>query len=180
MKLLKSMSLLFLLLFFSCGEQADDSSKKSEGTKEADKKEESTEGAFTTLDGNSANLDNLKGKVVLIDFWATWCPPCKAGMPTMQAISKQYEGKDFVMIGVSLDNKPDIAADYVKKNNFTYTFWFGKDKQLIKKRFEFQGIPALFLLDKEGKTVWNHIGFNASDAEGEKAKITAEIDKYLK
>ncbi len=184
------MFVLFIILSFimlGCGGEKEDVTKKESEVKSIEKKGDGSEvsapenAAYTTLAGKPINPEALKGKVLLMDFWATWCGPCKAGMPTMQAIAEHFKDKqDFMMIGVSLDNSIDLAKKYVEEKAFTYHFWFVKDRKEMEKRFKFAGIPALFLIDKEGNIAWQNIGFNASEAEAEKAKIIAETEKVLK
>jgi tetratricopeptide (TPR) repeat protein len=75
--------------------------------------------AVTTLDGQRISLDDLQGKVVLLDFWATWCAPCRAALPHVQQIVKKFQGRPFVVLSVSVDSDQNKWRDFVTKNEMT-------------------------------------------------------------
>ena len=75
--------------------------------------------AVTTLDGQRVSLDDLQGKVVLIDFWATWCGPCREALPHVRQIAQKFQGQPLVVLSVSLDNDEAKWKDFVAKNNMT-------------------------------------------------------------
>ncbi|HJX85041.1 MAG TPA: TlpA disulfide reductase family protein, partial [Candidatus Angelobacter sp.] len=76
--------------------------------------------AVTTMDGQHVSLDDLKGKVVLIDFWATWCGPCREALPHMRAIARNFQGQPLVVLSVSLDSDPQKWKDFIEKNQMTW------------------------------------------------------------
>ncbi len=127
-----------------------------------------------TLDGKEVTLASLKGKVVLLDFWATWCGPCKAAMPTIQKISEDYKSKDVVVLGVNtFEQKPDAAKDYLAKKKFTYGCLLKGDE--LAKAYGVTGIPTLVIIGKDGKVASTEVGM--SDESG--AMLRKAIDAAL-
>ena len=76
--------------------------------------------AVTTIDGQRVSMDDLQGKVVLLDFWATWCAPCREALPRMQKIAKSFQGQPLVVLSVSIDTDEQKWKDFVKKNEMTW------------------------------------------------------------
>jgi thiol-disulfide isomerase/thioredoxin len=115
--------------------------------------------AVTTLDGQHLSLDDLRGKVVLIDFWATWCGPCREALPHMQQIARKFQGQPFVILSVSLDSEEKKWKEFVAKNGMT---WMncrdGKFDGPMAKLFNVHAIPQTFTIDAYGVLQDEHIG----------------------
>ena len=111
--------------------------------------------AFKAADGRQVDLGKLKGKVVLIDFWATWCGPCIAELPNVKKTYAKYHEKGFEIIGVSLDQSKDKLTDFVKENDMPWPQHFDGLgwKNEFAVMYGIQGIPAMWLVDKDGKLV---------------------------
>ena len=111
--------------------------------------------AFKAVDGRQVDLGKLKGKVVLIDFWATWCGPCIAELPNVKKTYAKYHEKGFEIVGVSLDQSKDKLTDFVKENDMPWPQHFDglgwKNKFAVM--YGIQGIPAMWLVDKDGNLV---------------------------
>ena len=104
---------------------------------------------------------SLRGKVVLLDFWATWCGPCKAASPTMQALHKKYASKGLVVVGANTFDGTDGLAKsqkYAKEHGYSYTFTYGNDK--FAQSLGVRGIPAFIFIGKDGKVAETQIGFS--------------------
>jgi len=108
--------------------------------------------SFTALDGKKINLADMKGKVVLVDFWATWCGPCVGEMPTVKGVYDKYHDKGFEILGISLDESRDDVEKFLQKNKLPWPQYFdGKQwNNEISSRFGIDAIPAEWLIDKKG------------------------------
>lgn len=108
-------------------------------------------------DGKDIKLSNFKGKIIIVDFWATWCGPCKRGIPDLVEIQKEYKNK-VVIIGVSLDNetKPDVVP-FIKQYNINYPIAYGT-MEVVKAYGNIEAIPTSFVIDQSGKIVDKHVG----------------------
>ncbi|HOJ37355.1 MAG TPA: TlpA disulfide reductase family protein [Ignavibacteriales bacterium] len=109
-------------------------------------------------DGKVIKLSNYKNKVVLIDFWATWCPPCRKSIPDLIALKNEMKDKDFEIIGISLDQqtKPDVVP-FIKNNGINYPVGY-YNKDVINKFGGVEAIPTIFLVDKKGNVVDKFVG----------------------
>lgn len=115
--------------------------------------------AVTTLDGQHISLDGLQGKVVLIDFWATWCGPCREALPRIQEIAKKFQGHPLLILSVSLDDNEAKWKDFVTKNNMTWLqYRDGGWNGPIATLWEVREIPHTFTIDQDGVLEDEHVG----------------------
>jgi len=109
--------------------------------------------SFTAVDGSKVDLADLRGKVVLVDFWATWCPPCVEEIPGVVEVYEKFKDQGFEIVGISLDQDKGALEKFTAENKMTWPQFFdgkGWDNELAK-RFEIQSVPTMWLLDREGK-----------------------------
>jgi thiol-disulfide isomerase/thioredoxin len=113
----------------------------------------------TLLDGSQFNWGAYRGKVVLVDFWATWCGPCRAEVPNVLKLYNAYHGKGFEVVGISLDEKPEQAQSYIQQTGIPWVTLFNKDENQrgwehpLAVYYGITGIPRAILVDQEGKVV---------------------------
>ena len=128
--------------------------------------------AFEAVDGRKVDVAKMKGKVVLIDFWATWCGPCVAELPNVKRAYDKLHSKGFEIVGISLDSKESALRRFVKKEEMPWPQYFdGKGwKNSISTAHGIRSIPAMWLVDKEG----NLADLNArADLEGKVEELLA-------
>ena len=132
--------------------------------------------AVTTLDGTHVSLDDLKGKVVLLDFWATWCGPCREALPHMKSIAKKFQGQPLVVLSISLDKSEDTWKDFIAKNEMTWLHYRdGGFEGPIAKLFAVEAIPHTFTIDADGVLQDEQIGDGS--IEGKLKKLIAKAQE---
>ncbi|MEM1165643.1 MAG: TlpA disulfide reductase family protein [Planctomycetota bacterium] len=128
-----------------------------------------------TLEGEPLSLDDLEGEIVLIDFWATWCPPCVRAMPQIQEIHEDYADRGVRVLGMNQDRgNRALVERFVDARDITFTQVMDTDGA-INNEFGVTGIPTTFILDADGNIVHKHVGFGASM----KDELTGVIDQLL-
>jgi thiol-disulfide isomerase/thioredoxin len=109
-------------------------------------------------DGNAVNLTDYRGKVVLVNFWATWCGPCEAEIPWFIEFEKKYKDQGFAVLGVSMDDDGwKSVRPYVASHKINYRIMIGSE--VVSQQFgEIDSLPTSFMLDREGRIASNHVG----------------------
>jgi thiol-disulfide isomerase/thioredoxin len=139
---------LFIFLFLQCGSNQKSVSPTSKGT----------DFTLDQLGGGKITLSALKGKVVLVDFWATWCPPCRAAIPHLVNMYNTYKDQGLIVLGVSLDQDKNTIPPFVSENKITYPILYGNNE--VARAYDVQGIPTLVIFDKKGKQSFREVGFS--------------------
>jgi len=119
--------------------------------------------------------DDLKGKVVLVDFWASWCGPCKESFPVMEEMHKKYAAKGLVILAVNVDEDAAAMKDFLKDHPATFTIVHDAKKQLVGL-VNISSMPTSIVLGKDGKVVSIHKGFHGKETAKQYAK---EFDELL-
>jgi peroxiredoxin len=117
--------------------------------------------ALKTLDGNTVRLSDLRGKkVVLINFWATWCPPCRSEMPTIQKIYSDYKGRGFEVLAINIerDYKEEIL-EFMKELRLTFPVLLDPDMK-VTRTYRLIGLPVSMLIDRQGIIRSKEIGYH--------------------
>jgi thiol-disulfide isomerase/thioredoxin len=111
------------------------------------------------VDGNDVPLASYKGKVVLLNFWATWCGPCKAEIPGFVRIQEKYRDKGLVIVGYSVDDTAEKAKAYAAEYKMNYPILLGEGREDVQDAYgPIWGIPASFIISKDGKVCRRHMG----------------------
>ncbi len=123
---------------------------------------------LSAIDGKTVSLADFRGKVVILDFWATWCPPCRREIPDFVSLQKQYAGQGLQIVGIALD-EPDKVQMFAQANQMNYTVLLGDDE--VSARYGgISGIPTTFIIDRTGKIVERFEGFRPRETFEETIK----------
>lgn len=110
------------------------------------------------IEGKMIELDKMKGKVVLLDFWATWCGPCRKEIPNLIEIYKTHKDKPFEIISISLDKNSQKAINFVKKNKMDWVHIIGPETTFkLSSLYKIRYIPSMFIIDKTGKVISSNV-----------------------
>lgn len=115
--------------------------------------------AWTLKDvkGHQVSLNQFKGKVVILDFWATWCGPCRLEIPGFIKLQKKYKKDGLEVVGVSLDDGPGVVKKFIKSHHLNYTVVMG-NQQIARDYGNIEAIPTTFVIDRKGRIVGKHVG----------------------
>jgi len=128
--------------------------------------------SVTTADGQLLSLDDLQGKVVLIDFWAVWCVPCREALPHIKQVAKKFQGEPLVILSISLDSDENKWKEFITKNEMTWPqYRDGGFTGPISRMFSVNAIPHTFTVDADGVLQDEHIG--DASIEGKLKKLIA-------
>jgi thiol-disulfide isomerase/thioredoxin len=166
---------VFLFSFVGCSKNNTNAGKPSgnqEPTVLAGDKNKAPEFTLASTEGKDIKLSDYKGKVVIVDFWATWCGPCRRGIPDLIDIQKQY-GNDVVVIGISLDENKGLVLPFAQKIGINYPVVYG-NLEVTQQYGGVEGIPTSFIINKNGDIVDKHVGLV------DKSEYTELINKLLK
>ena len=117
-----------------------------------DERRQQADFTLTDLQGKNWTLKDLRGKVVLVNFWATWCPPCRKEMPDLEALYKRFQDRGFVILAISEDEETDKVKPFITERNISYPILLDPG-QKVNNLFQVDGIPKSFVYNREGKLV---------------------------
>lgn len=163
---------IFALLFILCGliGCGDSSAPKQKNANLA------PDFSMTSLDGKKLTRDSLKGKVVILDFWATWCPPCRAAIPHLVEIHKKYRDQGLVVVGISLDRGgKEEVADFAERNHIDYDLVMGVNNSILKNFGDVSSIPTIIILNRKSEIIFKAVGFNSEIAQTIDSKVAEAL-----
>lgn len=132
--------------------------------------------AITTTEGRVLAMDDLQGKVVLLDFWATWCEPCREAMPHIRNVAKKFQGQPLVILSVSLDDDEEKWKAYIAKNEMNWPqYRDGGFTGPVARMFGVTAIPHTFTIDSDGVLQEEHVG--DASIEGKLKKLLAQAQE---
>jgi thiol-disulfide isomerase/thioredoxin len=130
----------------------------------------------TALNGSRFNLDQMNGRVVLIDFWATWCVPCLKELPHLKQIAKDFAGQPLVILSISWDEDEQTWKDFIRKNAMTWPQYHDTDHRL-GQLFQIEGLPSYFTIDSDGVLTSESLGGDA-DIDATLRKLIGHAKKF--
>ena len=125
------------------------------------------------LSGKALRLSSYRQHVVLLEFWATWCPPCKASIPELNALQEKYKARGFTVIAVSVDSGDTDLTGFARSNAISYPVVLGSEE--AAQLYNVNSVPVSFLIDKEGRIVHTYMGFT----DTMKDEIASGIEKII-
>ena len=151
--------------------------KRQEKALESRLDESAPEWELKDFDGNEVSLADLRGNVVILDFWATWCGPCRKTMPLVDKFYKNNKRDNVKVFGINVwerKKSPDDVKAYIQSKGYQFPILFGDDK--IASNYGVRGIPTMFIIDPDGKIAYRHVGFNMNLDE----VLTWQVNEILK
>jgi thiol-disulfide isomerase/thioredoxin len=110
-----------------------------------------------TLDGTPVSLGDFRGSVVLVNLWATWCPPCREEMPTLQIFYEKYKENGFVLIAIDQEETLEVVQPFVEEYGLTFPIWLDENYQ-AQKEFKTMSLPSSYVIDRDGQVRLMWIG----------------------
>jgi len=129
---------------------------------------------LTDMNGNAIRIAALRGKVVIVDFWASWCAPCREEMPVLERLHQRYAERGLVIVGVSQDRAPSNIREFLASNPVSFPIVHDADHD-VAQRFGPPRMPSSYVIDRAGTVRYVHAGFRASDA----ALLEREVRELL-
>jgi peroxiredoxin len=111
-----------------------------------------------TVNGPNLRLQEQRGRVVMVNFWATWCGPCRVEMPHLNRLYEKYRGSGFVLLGVNIDENPRAAADLAGKLGMKFPVLLDTDKK-VSRLYDLSAMPSTVLIDRDGRVRYVHRGY---------------------
>jgi len=131
--------------------------------------------SLALLGGGNASLSSYKGKVVILNFWATWCPPCRAEMPSMETLYQQFNAQGLEILAVDIGEDALMVRQFVKSNGYNFPILLDSDSK-ISSIYGIEAIPTTYIIDREGKIIGSVIG----SIKWDNPKVIAAFTALLK
>jgi cytochrome c biogenesis protein CcmG/thiol:disulfide interchange protein DsbE len=162
---------IFLALLISLAGCAGDNQGGASGKESA---ESGYKNDFTleSLEGEKVSLSDYAGKIVILNFWATWCPPCKAEIPDFIDVYSQYKNEGVEFVGVSTDSRAELE-EFAEEYGINYTLLIDGTPDQVMREWEIRAVPTTFILDRDGGILVKNVGLM------QKAQLVSEIEKRL-
>ncbi len=158
---MKKITLLFIILFTSLAAQAQTAPNFAVGVSKS---------------GKTINLSAYKGRDVYVDFWASWCIPCRDSFPWMNDMQARYKKNGLVIIAVNLDDNKAEAKKFLQKHPANFIVSYHPDGK-VASEFDVKVMPTAYLIDKKGQITYTKQGFKHKDKDATEAKIKAQLSQ---
>lgn len=123
----------------------------------------------------ASDLKAYQGKVVYVDFWASWCGPCRRSFPWMNQMQKKYQDRGFVVVGINLDSEKSLADQFLAETPARFDILFDPDAGLAKE-FGIVGMPSSFIMNKNGEVIAKHVGFKRHQSDDYERAIRQALE----
>jgi peroxiredoxin len=127
---------------------------------------------LTMADGTSFRLGQHRGKTVLVNFWATWCPPCREEMPALERLHRRHKDRGLILVAISLDTDPKVVPPYVKASGLTFPIALDPKAEVANK-YGVRALPSSFVIDRQGTMTGLALGPRVWDNEASHALVEA-------
>jgi peroxiredoxin len=144
-------------------------------THAVDLKEDAPDFTLKSLEGSNLRLEEYRGQVVLINFWASWCGPCRQEMPLLDRLHHRYEDTGFAVLGVNVEGEVEPAQEIVDKTNVTFPILID-DGQKVSDMYNLQAMPTTVVVDRDGVVRYIHPGYKP----GDEAKYVEVVKKLIR
>lgn len=159
--------LIAVLLLAACG-GSDQNSGAPQGVNQGNQALDFT---LETVDGKQVSLSDYRGQVVMINFWATWCPPCRAEIPGLEAAYREHGEHGFIILGVNVQDPAQVVAPFVDEMGMTYPVLLDINGTVVKD-YRAQGLPMSLFVDREGVIRVRHVGYLS---EGQLSQYLSQV-----
>jgi peroxiredoxin len=127
------------------------------GIQRIDPPEEAETFTLKTLEGGTVSLEDYRGKLIFLNFWATWCPPCRAEMPSMQKLWENFKEEGFVILAIDIQEDSGLVSSFVNERGLSFPVLLD-EKGKVSRSYGIRGIPTTFLLNPEGEIIGKAVG----------------------
>jgi thiol-disulfide isomerase/thioredoxin len=178
-RLLMIMFLISSLVLSSCGRKPEASAPKDNSQQEAatgeeeEVKMEAPDFEITSLGGKKVKLSNLKGKVVVMNFFATWCPPCRAEFPDFMKVVEEYKGKDVEFLFIDVQEDKKTVEEFLRSGNYNIDPLMDSKSKVFSALYGLRGLPTTFIVDRDGYLI------DGISGQTNRAVLKAAIEKGL-
>lgn len=123
---------------------------------------------------DTLQVSDYHGKVLVVDFWASWCVPCRRSFPWMNEMQQKYGDEDLVIVAVNLDNEASDAAEFLRQYPAKFKISYDPERNLARE-FEVEAMPTSFLIDRNGNVIERHLGFKTGQVDDYEAAIVSAL-----
>lgn len=132
--------------------------------------------SLKTIEGKTVQLSDYKGQVVMINFWASWCGPCREEMPLLEAMYSSYKKAGFVLLGITIDENINDAKEFLGKSPVTFPI-LSDNKGKVASLYKNRAMPSSYFIDRQGNLAYLHKGYRPGDEKSYKSTIKSLLAK---
>ena len=134
------------------------------GIQRVDPPEEAEDFTLKTLKGGTVSLKDYRGRLIFLNFWATWCGPCRAEMPSMQRLWEEFKEEDFVILAINIQEESKLVSSFMNERGFSFPVLLD-EKGKVARSYGIRGIPTTFFLNPDGEIMGKAVGARDWDSE---------------